>query len=155
MGCLSRLDSRLDLERFGSVWIVCQDWIDLKWSTDVEIFGLFIKIGLEARCWERGGRVGTKMGPREFLSPGRRTDSNAMKKHLVLPKPWKPPKTLKKHWPRVTFNRRWASSDDIKNHQVVPNEIQKRKTKNTMALEMDVAPRHKLLVGVQCTTYTV
>ena len=25
------------------------------------------------------------MGAREFLSPGRRTDSNAMKKHLGLP----------------------------------------------------------------------
>ena len=30
------------VERFGSVWIVCQDWIDLNWSTVVERFGLFI-----------------------------------------------------------------------------------------------------------------
>ena len=35
------------VERFGSVWIVCQDWIGL---IDVERFGLFIKIGLEDRC---------------------------------------------------------------------------------------------------------
>ena len=67
-----------DLGRFGLFVKIGLVWID------VERFGLFIKIGLEARCWERGGRGGTKMGAREFLSPGRRTDSNAMKKHFFF-----------------------------------------------------------------------